>query len=85
MDTVLSVAKDVPDTTLLTLHTDLVKSYPTQLITVRRCRFRCRCCCPLPPPLLPLLMLMLLIMMMMVHKQLALLLCHACAAPSTAR
>lgn len=34
-DTVLSVAKQVPDSTLLTLHTDLVKSYPTQLIMVR--------------------------------------------------
>ncbi len=34
VDTVLSVAKQVPDSTLLTLHTDLVKSYPTQLILV---------------------------------------------------
>ncbi|KAI7837303.1 hypothetical protein COHA_008867 [Chlorella ohadii] len=32
VDTVLSVAKQVPDSTLLTLHTDLVRSYPTQLI-----------------------------------------------------
>lgn len=35
VDTVLSVANQVPDSTLLTLHTDLVKSYPTQLILVR--------------------------------------------------
>lgn len=34
VDTVLSVAKQVPDSTLLTLHTDLVRSYPTQLILV---------------------------------------------------
>lgn len=40
VDTVLSVANQVPDSTLLTLHTDLVKSYPTQLILVRG-RGRC--------------------------------------------
>ena len=34
VDTVLSVAKDASDSALLTLHIDLVKSYPTQLITV---------------------------------------------------
>lgn len=45
VDTVLSVAKHVPDSTLLTLHTDLVKSYPTQLITVRPAAATARSCC----------------------------------------
>lgn len=38
-DAVLGVAREVTDSTLLTLHIDLVRSYPTHLLNVRVARF----------------------------------------------